>query len=1551
MTAPCARGARAEPTDAASDQSRPAARRDLGAGDGLPPERLRLATSGPANGAAPGGLPRLSRISGRARRLAAGLLVLLGISAGLLAGGEARAQTSTDPIWTATLTVAQLTGALGYSHINQKGSLTTRKVEYGGKHVLIDWIYLTGSKLTLGLEFAALNVDHSNSLTGSFTMCFGSTAVAWDGAQFNDKTVSGLSWSVGDMVDLSAYVGTQSCSGGTATLAASDVTAVSATLTIGGHSGQWWYKRTLPTPAGTCTAVAAGTSTASLTDLTASTAYTYKAYSDSACTEANELVSATFTTTAAADPVWTATMTVGVFSGGHRTGYRSHATNEEGSLVRDTLSLDGATYTVTKLNYITSNPSSTEFRVTGSPGVATDFKLCLDGTAAGTDTYLKATDDEPFTATGLNWEAGQTVKVALVGASGTCPAGTGTRQPAVTAGSVTPAGATLTVSNHPATWHHKRTSPTDGTCSAGQTGKTATLGGLSPGTAYTWKTWSDSGCTTELAEVSFTTPPAQVENLMVTAPAEALALSWDAATGATGYEVQWKSGSDSFSSIAVPARHATVTGTSHTISGLIAGRSYTVRVRATKAGAPDGAWSEETAGTPAAGPAIWTAKLTVAQGEGFLGYATAAGSLSKRRITHDGKTLEISAIKLAGSSLSLGRTVPTSFNGLASFLTGTFTMCFGSTAVEWGGGAFTKTVSGLSWSAGDMVDLSAYAGIVSCSGGTVTPSTPSVTAGSVTSAGATLTVSHHPATWHHKRTSPTDGTCSAVTGTATTLSGLSPGTAYSWATYSDASCTTANELASVDFTTAPARVSNLEVTAAKAALALSWDAATGATGYEVQWKSGSESFSSSADPARHATVTDTSYTIAGLEAWREYTVRVRATGAGGDGPWSGEATLAASGLDKVTGVTVSAASAGNALDVGWTAVTGAARYVVTWRTAEQDFADAPSATATGTSRTVTGLTAGTEYMVVVQAADAEGRTGPRSDEAKGTPTAPAVALAASEITNFGARLQLSGHTGAWSHRQTSPAKGACVNVNVGESGTALTHIGNLEQVTEYEYTAYSGSGCTGTTLATATFTTRKLSVSSPVGTTSTTLTVGNHPSTWHHRQLVPAEGSCSAALTGTTASLSGLAPGTTYRWGTFPDSTCALADHLALLQFTTDTSTTVSLAAIAVAGESAHLHLSAHAGAWSYRQTSPATGACSDVGAGTPDVYPDGLTDGTTYGYTAYSGSGCTGTTLATATFTTSQVSVSDPVGTTSTTLTVENHPSTWYHRQLAPAEGSCSTAQTGTTASLSGLAPGTTYRWGTFDGPHCRTGSRLATVDFTTDTPPALSADGVTQDGATLTLANHAGAWWHRRTMPTDGTRNCVGVGANTATAALTGLAAGTAYEWKAYSDSGCATELATATFSTPKVSVSDPVGETSTTLTVTNHPSPWHHRRTAPSAGTCTAVSSGATASLPDLTAGTDYTWKTYSDSSCTAANELAEVRFTTDTPANQAATGAPTVTGTAQAGLQLAADAGDIADGNGLTDPTYAWQWIRVDGSTETDIPGATGATYTATDADAG
>ena len=63
--------------------------------------------------------------------------------------------------------------------------------------------------------------------------------------------------------------------------------------------------------------------------------------------------------------------------------------------------------------------------------------------------------------------------------------------------------------------------------------------------------------------------------------------------------------------------------------------------------------------------------------------------------------------------------------------------------------------------------------------------------------------------------------------------------------------------------------------------------------------------------------------------------------------------------------------------------------------------------------------------------------------------------------------------------------------------------------------------------------------------------------------------------------------------------------------------------------------------------------------------------------------------------------------------------------------------------------------------------------------------------------------------------------------------------------------------------------------------------------------------------------------------------------------AATGTPTISGTAQVGETLTADTSGISDADGLDDAVFGYQWLA-DG---TDITGATGSTYILTNADDG
>ena len=95
--------------------------------------------------------------------------------------------------------------------------------------------------------------------------------------------------------------------------------------------------------------------------------------------------------------------------------------------------------------------------------------------------------------------------------------------------------------------------------------------------------------------------------------------------------------------------------------------------------------------------------------------------------------------------------------------------------------------------------------------------------------------------------------------------------------------------------------------------------------------------------------------------------------------------------------------------------------------------------------------------------------------------------------------------------------------------------------------------------------------------------------------------------------------------------------------------------------------------------------------------------------------------------------------------------------------------------------------------------------------------------------------------------------------------------------------------------------------------------------------------------LTAGTTLHYRVAAENAIGEA-AASNVDSATPTAANNPATGSPRITGTAQVGQSLHASLGSVADADGPIIIVASYQWIRVDGATETDITGATITPYT-------
>ena len=260
------------------------------------------------------------------------------------------------------------------------------------------------------------------------------------------------------------------------TLVASSITDTTATLTIGNYTGDWYYKYTSPT-GGVCSTTALTGTTASLSDLTAETSYTFSAYSDSGCSTLLATAAAFTTLSTPGVTVSVATLNVGISS--------------------------TATYTVVldarPTAAVTVTPSSNaeaKATVSGALTFATDSwdtaqTVMVTGVAAGS-----ATVSHGVVSTDSDYSG-----ITVSGVSVTVPSRT------LVASSITDTTATLTIGNYTGDWYYKYTSPTGGVCSTtALTGTTASLSDLTAETSYTFSAYSDSGCSTLLATAAaFTT--------------------------------------------------------------------------------------------------------------------------------------------------------------------------------------------------------------------------------------------------------------------------------------------------------------------------------------------------------------------------------------------------------------------------------------------------------------------------------------------------------------------------------------------------------------------------------------------------------------------------------------------------------------------------------------------------------------------------------------------------------------------------------------------------------------------------------------------------------------------------------------------------------------------------------------------------------------------------------------------------------------------------------------------------------------------------------------
>ena len=306
---------------------------------------------------------------------------------------------------------------------------------------------------------------------------------------------------------------------------------------------------------------------------------------------------------------------------------------------------------------------------------------------------------------------------------------------------------------------------------------------------------------------------AQVTGVTVASGNARLVVNWAAVGNATGYKVQWKSGSEEYNT---GNRQATITSgstTSHTIPSLTNGTEYTVRVTATRTGASDGLPSDEEMGTPGA-PGVTVSKSAL--------------TVTEEDTTGDTYTVVLNTQPTANVTVTVAGHSGTDVTPTPASLT--FTMANWNTAQ-------TVTVK-----AGNDEDTT----------------------------NDTVTLTH------------------SATSTDPGYGGVTIGSVVVTVTDNDT-----------------ARVTGVTVTSGNARLVVNWVAVGNATGYKVQWKSGTQSYNTG---NRQATITSgstTSHPIPSLSNGTEYTVRVTATRTGASEGLPSAEVMETPEVVTAAGVTVS----------------------------------------------------------------------------------------------------------------------------------------------------------------------------------------------------------------------------------------------------------------------------------------------------------------------------------------------------------------------------------------------------------------------------------------------------------------------------------------------------------------------------------------------------------------------------------------------------------------------------------------------------------------------
>ena len=566
-----------------------------------------------------------------------------------------------------------------------------------------------------------------------------------------------------------------------------------------------------------------------------------------------------------------------------------------------------------------------------------------------------------------------------------------------------------------------------------------TVTGLTKGTEYKFKVRAKNthGDGAASAEVKATPvgPPEQPTGLTATDGDQQVTLSWTAPANNGGSAItEWDYQQDGGSWTAIANSGADTT--SHTVTGLTNGTEYTFKVRAVNTHG-DGAESAAKKATPATTPAAPT-------GLSATDTDQASGAVK----------LTWTAPTTTGGSAITGYKYSKD-NGTNWSTTGTTTASYTATGLT-NGTAYTFKVRAVNRKGDGTASAAA----------TATPTTVPSAPRSLTAAPTSGQVRQVALSW----TAPANTGGAAITGyeyqqnegswtgagttTSYTVTGLTNGTKYTFTVraVNRKGNGAASDSASATTPTTPDAPTNLSATDADQEVTLSWTAPTETGGLAITGYQYSQDDGENWTAVPNSNATTTSYTVDSLTNGTEYTFKVRAVNAAGEGAASAAVTATPATTPDAPTLTVIASN--KQVRLSWTAGSNNGAAITEWEYQQNggSWQDIPNSGADTTSYLVTDLTNGTEYTFTVRAVNRKGE-GAASAAVPATPGAFTATAGNGQVTlRWPVPAGNPAITG-WQYRykKAGESYGSWTDIEGSNANTTSHTVTGLENGTEYTF--------------------------------------------------------------------------------------------------------------------------------------------------------------------------------------------------------------------------------------------------------------------------------------------------------------------------------------------------------------------------------------------------------------------------------------------------------------------------------------------------------------------